>query len=74
MRRLSRISRRFWRDGGRRMAWEQLEAINQIQAAEIEAEQELIERPTFCPICGTRLDVNAERERNCPLGHYRTDG
>ena len=54
------------------MGWEQLEAIRAIQAAEIEAEQDLLERPTYCPICGTRLDVNADDVRNCPLGHFRT--
>ena len=56
------------------MPWEQLDAINAIQAAEIKAEQELLEKPTYCPVCGTRLDVNSERERNCPLGHFRSDG
>lgn len=36
-------------------------------------DDELARAPLIdCPRCGTRLDVNARGERNCPMGHYRT--
>lgn len=26
-----------------------------------------------CPICGNRLEINERGERNCDVGHFRTD-
>lgn len=33
-----------------------------------------VERPIVaCPRCGTRLDVNKNGVKNCPLGHWRSE-
>jgi hypothetical protein len=38
------------------------------------AEEERQRPEVACPLCGTPLDENARGEKNCPMGHYRTQG
>lgn len=54
------------------MSWNDLKAIADEARKLAEAEKQMPE--VACPVCGTPLDTNSRGVKNCPMGHYRSNG